>query len=188
MANQSNALVERLISIFDDVLAEEGWESSFLLRVSKKRLLKAREHLVKEREMQKHLSPSLDGRASLPLEAGQVKVYISLYQAGGHNLVLWEQMLKVLGSCSLGRPIYYDESALRAMISARPDAKKEAYVEVVISSDFIIDMSQAKQPKDINGIPLITLKSGAITASAIRRFVHANKTEYIWINGRLVLA
>ena len=101
MSDDKNQLISQLIDIFDDLLKEAGWDSSFLLKVSKKRLLKAKEQL----EQIKAQESSADNAEKTIRQSGvsqdQMVVFVSLYQAGGHNINLWEQMLKVLSSCSL---------------------------------------------------------------------------------------
>lgn len=182
----SKNLIEQLIKIFDDLLVETGWESSFLLKVSKKRLLKAREKLETLRAEQSQLESQEEMSYSKPLDENQVSIFISLYQAGGHNLSLWEQMMKVLSSCSLGRPIYASEEEVRAAIAQRSDLQREAYVEVIIDKNFIMDLAEEKRPKDHLGASLLVLKSNAINIESVRVFVHANKIRYRLLNGKLV--
>jgi Dot/Icm secretion system protein IcmQ len=184
--SSSKNLIEQLIKIFDDLLIEAGWESSFLLKVSKKRLLKARGKLEALREEQSDIETQEDMVYSQPLNENQISVFISLYQAGGHNLSLWEQMMKLLSSCSLGRPIYADENEVRKAIAQRSDLQREAYVEVVVDKNFIMDLPEEKRPKDHLGASLLVLKANAINIASVRVFVHANKIRYRLLNGKLV--
>lgn len=176
-------LIEKLIGIFDDILSESGWESSFLLKVARKRLVKARKSL--EDVKQERLVEG--GAVEENISDDSMIVYVSLYQVGGHNLILWEQMLKVLSSCSLGRPIYASEAEVIAAVGARPDLKKEAYAEVVIPKNSVLTLSSDKAAIDANGAKLLTLRHEAISVLGMRRFVHANNLVYKFIDGKLTL-
>ena len=184
MVNKTDEeLVNKLIKIFDDLLAEKGWDGSFLLKVAQKRLLKARASLNDVKD-----SHALVSKNSLlkDLSADETVVYISLHQAGGSNLVLWEQMLKVISACSLGRPIYEDEASVVKAVISRPDIKKEAYVEVVVDKSGVLSIDEDKRPVDHNGVKLLTLQQGAVSTFGIRRFVYANKLTYRFVDGKLV--
>ncbi len=187
MSDDKNQLISQLIDIFDDLLKEAGWDSSFLLKVSKKRLLKAKEQL----EQIKAQESSADNAEKTIRQSGvsqdQMVVFVSLYQAGGHNINLWEQMLKVLSSCSLGRPIYANEADVRAMIEQRPDLQKEAYVEVIVNQSALVELPQSKVPKDGLGASLLVLKPNSINMDCVRMFTHANQMQYHFLSGKLIL-
>ena len=70
--------------------------------------------------------------------------------------------MKLLSSCSLGRPIYADENEVRKAIAQRSDLQREAYVEVVVDKNFIMDLPEEKRPKDHLGASLLVLKANAI--------------------------
>jgi Dot/Icm secretion system protein IcmQ len=184
MSNKTDEeLVNKLIKIFDDLLEEKGWDGSFLLKVAQKRLLKARSSLHDVKACHALVS---NNSLVQKLSDNQAVVYVSLHQAGGSNLVLWEQMLKVISACSLGRPIYQDEDSVIKAIMSRPDIKKEAYVEVVIDKSGILNIDEEKRPVDHNGVKLLTLQQGAVNVFGIRRFVYANKLAYKFIDGKLI--
>ena len=182
--DSKDKLVGELIQVFDDVLQEDGWDSSFLLQVAQKRLLKAREKLDKVRRE----SSVKSGARHDALPEDQMLVYVSLYQALGGNLNIWEQMLKVLASCSLGRPIYASEDIVRQAIESRPDLMKEAYVEVMIPKSGILILQDDKALKDVNGNDLLSLHPGVVNPLGVKRFVHANNLEYKFVNGKLLLS
>jgi Dot/Icm secretion system protein IcmQ len=176
--------IAKLIKIFDDLLEEDGWGSSFLLKVAQKRLLKARASL---QEMKDFCVDESSKSVQALLTGDQMLVYVSLHQASGSNLVMWEQMLKVLSACSLGRPIYSCEEDAKKAVDSRPDVKKEAYVEVVVDKSAVLSISEDKVPRDHNGVKLLTLHQGAINTKGVRRFVYANKISYKFIDGKLIV-
>ena len=179
--SSENQLIGQFIKIFDELLSEKGWEDSFLLKVSYKRLSRAREQL-KDLESRHSSQSALEDDTIIQISGEQQVLFVSLYQAGGHNLALWEQMLKVISACSLGRPIYSHEAEVRAAIDQRPDLQREAYVEVVIDRAMIIDLAGDRSPKDFLGAQLHVLKPGALKIDSIRRFVHANEGVYRFPN------
>ena len=186
MTEKSNSsFTDKLIKVFDDLLEEDGWDSSFLLQVSKKRLVKARDALLGS--LQQQQSESKEHVEVAELSSEQILVYVSLYHYGGSSLFFWESMLKVLSSCSLGRPIYSKEEDVRRAIDSRADLKKEGYVELVILKSDLLSLPKEKASCDANGVDLLLVKPDAIDASSVRFFVHSNKDKYLWQRGKLVI-
>ncbi|GAG15177.1 unnamed protein product, partial [marine sediment metagenome] len=117
--------------------------------------------------------------------AGYIKVYISLYQAQGSNLAIWQNMLKSLAQYSVTRPVYADEAHIRELVRSKPDPDKQAYAVVAIKEDDIMHLT--KPAVDQFGHELLTLKEGAVQLDNIIEFVHANQKHYLFRNNILIL-
>ncbi len=173
----------KLISILDELLNSDDWESSLLLRTAKK-------HLNALKDEAKQIADSLDGReereqVDCSLKEGHIKVYVSLYQTEGARLKIWHDMLKSLSEYSTSRPVYKDEEQVRTAIRSKPDMQRHAYAVVIISESGIIHFE--KPAVDRLGQELLTLKDSVIETKNIIEFIHANEKRYKFRNDTLVL-
>lgn len=180
----SNEIVKEL----EKLLSTGDWEKSLFLRTMAKRIGNIRDdaqELVEDlMEEEDENSPAND-KNSYAARGGYTKVYISLYQADGGNLQVWQNMLKSLAKYSINRPIYANEEHVKAMIRSKSDAIRHAYVIIAIKADSIIK-SEFQQTDNL-GHPLLTLKEHSIETDNIISFVHANKKVYVFHENKLIL-
>lgn len=176
----------KLVSLLDELLKDDDWESSLLLRTTKK-------HLVALRDEAKQIVDKLSGGADLEanlqvsssLEKDHIKIYISLYQSEGSNIKAWQRMLKSLANYSISRPVYNDEEQVREMIRSKPEIQRHAYAIVAIPQNGIIHLE--KPTVDKFNHELLTLKEGAVQLKNIIEFVHANEKRYVFRDDKLIL-
>lgn len=173
----------KLISILDELLNNNDWESSLLLRTAKKHLNALKDEAKQITDSFKISEQHEDVVSSL--KEGHIKVYISLYQTEGTKLKIWHDMLKSLSEHSVSRPVYKDEEQVRTAIRSKPDMQRHAYVVVAIPENGIIHFE--KPAVDRLGQELLTLKDGVIETRNIIEFVHANEKRYKFRNDMLVL-
>lgn len=179
----------KAIGLLDKLLERPGWESSRLLTASQKRLQKIRDGLQASYDKFEQKAVADQGKAAAASDAtfddkpGMTRIYISLYQTDGARKRNWEQLLRSLTNCSVGRPIYFDEQHARQFIQSRPNLEREGYACVYIKEGDVLQT--AAQPKDKNGHPLAYLQPQALQRARLVQFVHANSHRYKIVDGKL---
>lgn len=186
-------LNQKIVKTLDDLLASGDWDTSLFLKVAGKQLHRLRdkaESLVEEgQSFEKNTKHSTQSEhyQKPPLQEGEVELFISLYQAQGANLQKWEEALRTLGSSSVGRPVYSEESHAEQAINARGNPLQEGYAVVYVKQNNIIKLPQARETSDRFGHVLMSLTGHAVQLENIHEFVHANKKRYSFREGKLSL-
>ncbi len=124
------------------------------------------------------LSPEAPKAISQARE-GMTLVYVSLYQADGLNLRKWATLLDSITKLSIGRPVYLKQSAIEAVIRAKPEPRRDAYVAIYVNDDDIIEPLGGIHPKDRMGNQLLTIREGKVLANNISHFVHNTGSQII---------
>lgn len=166
-------LCQSVIATIDQVLSADDWDSSLFLHNTLKPL-----HQLRDQAQQ--LLDAMSGEKALgyvekPLAQNAVKLYISLYQANGHDLKQWAAQLASLASYMIGRPVYATEADVTQIIRAKVSQLSEAYVVVGVDREKIIADNQSRARKDRLGHVLITLLPHAVSSDQIVEFVHQGK-------------
>lgn len=177
------ALAQRVIDGVDKVLSEVADDDSLFIRNTTKPLRELKSHAetvlaqVGDFEaIQQDTGPTLS--------ADMVPVYVLLFQAQGHDVAKWAQLLRSLGQYTLGRPIYQTEEDVRRVIRLRLSDDKEAYVKVAVPQSILSSSDSLSTRKDRYGNALLSLPVGAIRPDNILEFVHG-KQRYHFIRGQL---
>lgn len=167
-------LCESIIQAADQVLSADNWDDSLFLRSTLKPLKKIREQAL---ELQKILGQSDNAMVpgKIDVNESSVQLYVSLYQANGHDLNQWAAQLASLSSYMVGRPIYQNESEAIQNIRSKISQLSESYVVVIVPKQKMIQDHQAKTRKDRLGNALISLLPDAMTQHKIIEFVHNEK-------------
>lgn len=191
-ANQSSQLNQKVVELLDKLLSKPGWESTLLLRATYNKIKKMRDRVDQIGSSSasavyggQESNPSAKER--FPDKPGFVRLYISLYQADGSDKAKWQNVLRALSTCSMGRPIYGAEEHVRNYIAKRPRKEREGYACVYVREDKILRTSSARSAQDGTGSPLVTLTVDALQKVEVVEFIHANATRYRLESGRLVL-
>ncbi len=175
-----------LVTILDELLDSNDWDTSLLLRTTKKHLVALREEAKQIADkLNDNVDAKLDQQVKTALKPDYIKIYISIYQAEGANLQAWQKMLKALANYSITRPVYENEERVREVIRAKPDMQRHAYAVVAIPQNSIIHLE--KPSLDQFSHELLALKEGAVQLQNIIEFVHANAKRYVFRNDTLVL-
>lgn len=183
--NSYIAANEKLIQILDELLSVGDWQASLFLKTAAKQFMELRlqaQQLLAE--VQRVTSIQHQERAHA-FEDARV-VYISVYQAEGHDLHKWHQTLKSLTDYSLSRPVYQEEEHIRAMIRAKEQVQREGYVQVLVQQQDIVALPSDKKSYDRFGNELLTLKAGVVKPEHIVEFVHGEQ-RYQFQQDALVL-
>lgn len=178
-------LCDAIIAAVDHVLAGGDWDDSLFLRNTIKPLKKIRDHAV---ELRQSFDTVNGVKKMVPPEAGEncVKLYVSLYQANGHDMKKWADQLSSLGRYMIGRPIYQKEHHVVQAVRKKLSQTSEAYVVAAVDQSKIISAEHSKLRTDKLGNELVTLAPDAISASNILEFVHQSK-RYCYCDHRLVV-
>ena len=178
---------QKLIEQIDKLLKTGDWEKSLFLKAYKKKFLAIREQAQSVlNEIEKLQESSGNSSHRLMEKPGYRKVYISLYQAQGKNLQQWEQLLLGLSKHSINRPVYAEESHVKALIKNKSDPSHEAYAVVLIDEKSIIKAYTGRKVTDRLGNELLTIKENVIKVEHIIEFIHDQK-HYHFADGRLQL-
>lgn len=176
-------LAHQVITTVDKVLSYAGDEDSLFVRNTTRPLRELREHAqaVLARVDTFEASQQVVGPS---LGADNVPVYVLLFQAQGHDMQKWAQLLRSLGQYTLGRPIYQAEEDVRRVIRLRLSDDKEAYVKVAVPQSALSSSEALSTRKDRYGNALLSLPVGVIRPENILEFVHG-KHHYHFIRGQL---
>ncbi|MBN2689032.1 MAG: Dot/Icm secretion system protein IcmQ [Gammaproteobacteria bacterium] len=179
---------EKLIKIFENLLNDADWDSTLLLRTSKKKIVALKEEAE---DLARRLRQKIEGDPDTVRDHGEtpkgwLKVYVSLYQSQGGNMTLWQEMLKSLDRYAVTRPIYKQEEDVQASIRAKPEIEKHAYAVVMVKQDDILNFDNPSA--DRTGYELFSLKEHSIKQENIVKFIHANRKTYKLHKGFLVPA
>ena len=172
-------LCNAIIAAVDGVLNASDWDSSLFLRNTIKPLKKIRDHALELRQ-----ALGGDGSLAAPqknattLAKNCVKLYVSLYQANGHDLKKWANQLNSIASHMTGRPVYQGEAEVKKIIRAKYAQISEAYAVVSVDQSNIISNEHATPRKDRFDSILVSLVPGAVVRDNILEFVHQGKRYY----------
>ena len=171
------ALCAAIIAASDQLLKADDWDSSLFLRNTLNPIKKIHDYAL---ELQAELAGSNPAThiASLPLNNDQIKLYVSLYQANGHDLKAWALQLASITNHMIGRPIHESEENAISAIRHKLSQVSEAYAMVFVDKSKIIGEDQMRPRKDRFGNTLINLLPNALTSENVREFVHLQKRYY----------
>lgn len=115
----------------------------------------------------------------------EVKVYVSLYQADGHDKQKWEAQLASIETYLVGRPIYQYEADIRRVIRQKLVGTTEAYAVLVVPKHHIVANDISAKKTDRHGFALVTIEASEIRPEHVLEFVHGSK-RYHLIDGHLI--
>ena len=114
------------------------------------------------------------------LKEDEVKVYISLYQAEGHDMKKWELQLRSIESYTTGRPVYKNEDDVRKTIRQKVVQTSEAYAIAVVAKSKILANEFTAKKLDRSGHELLVIEALAIKPKDVIEFVHLNKRYHFY--------
>lgn len=166
-----------IVQAVDGALTDGHWQQGLFFRTIGEKLKKTRE-LFHEHAMLWHAHvQTKEEVASKQAPTGAIMhtVYVSLYQAGGHNIKNWQYMLGHLAEHTMGRPAYTEREHVEQFVRSRPVPSNEAYVVAdVLEKDILSGMGRGPEKKDAEGRPMLSLNKGAIALENVHEFVHSS--------------
>ena len=185
---EAETYCQTVIATVDDILSAGDWQSSLFLRNLIKPVLKAQAEAQNYLGQGDEPSTQPEKRLEDGLGEDQQFLYVSLFQARGHDVRLWEKQVKCLNRYIVGRPIYANEDNVKKVIRLKENSANEAYVVLAVDKKFIQKPNAFEvDRKDRYGNNLETLKPGVITEANIFELVH-DGIRYRYQGGRLIKA
>ncbi len=170
-------LSQDIVATVERMLAAGDWQTSQFMRNLAEPL---RELMTKAQDTAAQLQRARQAQAHpvTALQPDECHVYISLYQAEGHDLKKWEAQLRSIDAYLVGRPIYKHEEEIRSMIRQKLVGVSEAYAVAVVPKRAIMDNSFTAKKTDRLGFELLTVEPTALGPDNVIAFVHLNKRYY----------
>lgn len=178
-------LTSAIITTVDNMLAAGDWDSSLFLRNTIKPLRELREQAL-HAQSELLRGQGLEEIGERSLEENEIKVYVSLYQAEGHDMQKWEGQIRSIHAYMAGRPIYKSEEEVKTVIRQKLLQISEAYAVAVIDKSKILANEFSMKKVDRQGFELMTIELGALSFANVIEFVHLGR-RYSFYNQRLVL-
>ena len=177
-------LCQEIVNLVDRVLSIEGWEASLFLRNLMKPLIEAKEQAQDLLDQTGSVTSIQD--TVMLLEADEQLLYMTLYQAQGHDLQAWAMQLRSIKHTMLGRPIYETEAAVEAKIRTKLDQSCDGYVVLRVKRASIIELTEGvrQSGSDIDHA-IVMLEQGCLSVDNIVKFVYMKKT-YELKQGKLI--
>lgn len=170
--------------ILEEGIAAGPWQANLFLKGIKKKLEELRDDFVTRVGLEQHHEQlAKDLLAANSIE--HTEVYIALYQSQGDNINKWQEVVFSLENYTMGRPIYYNETDVRAAIRLNDRNLNHAYAVVKVHSDAILNDTAEQVRTDREGRKLVSLRASAIQLKNIIRLVHATG-EYKVVRNFLV--
>lgn len=182
---QALELTRAIIVAIDNIIGAENWDDSLFLRTTIKPLRELRKEVVETRDSLME-EQGLVEIVEYQLADDEVKVYVSLYQADGHNLKKWEAQLASIDCYMAGRPIYKNETDIKKTIRQKLLQMSEAYAVVVVKKEQLLSQDFEQTKTDRYGHELLTIESGAVSAEKVMGFSHGGR-DYFYHKQRLIL-
>lgn len=176
---------EKILTILDDLLREDDWQSSNFLRTINKKVQEIRDSVALHYQDLTAVKENTHTQAIQNVNELQ-KIFISLYASDGSLTSNWEWILANLPRQIVSRSIYANEIDVKALIKTKPNPVNEAYVSCMVPKEMIIEQPQEKIAFDKLGKPLMVLRDRALLLNNIIEFVHISGV-YKFSEGKLVL-
>jgi len=191
---RSESWEEKVRSLQDKVqklLESPFWQKSFILKKQQTDMQKALDEVAVETKTLAYSSVLAEDhvkahKSKQDLLQNECNVYVVLHQTAGQNMELWQRALHAIESCGFGRPIYEKEEYARRLVSANGAKDTDAYVEITVKNDDVIH-GQEESMLDKLEQPMVTTRPGRVKSDKIKKFVHHNDINYVFINGKLHL-
>lgn len=176
-----------------NVLNDTFWEKSFLLKHKKKKIQEALQELEDSMTLLEDNVVNVDNviakkRKTQAIPEGDVLVYITLYQASGKDLMMWQITCNAISTCGFGRPIYLEEKDAKQLITSKGEKVSDGYVTAHVPQQAIInlDKDETEMFDSLNN-KIIHIKPGYLSPEKIVNFIHYNHDKYFFIDGKLLL-
>ncbi len=176
---------KRIIASIDKIIAAGDWQASLFLRNVLKPLLEIQQDAKRILQNLTQAAPTVEA-VKQEIQTHQQLIYISLYNAKGHDLASWVPQLKSIDSYVVGRPVYLQEANVKKAVRLKAQQTNEAYIVMLVDKNALQTPNAFEvDRKDRYGNSLESLKVGAVDASHIVEFVH-DGVHYTFEQDKLV--
>lgn len=188
------SFTSQAITKLKNLLNNPFWEKSFLLKHKKKKVEESVQRFEESMSDLEDRVANVDNivekkRKSHIIPEGDVLVYVTLYQASGKDLMMWQITCNAISTCGFGRPIYLDEEKARQWVKSKGAGNTDGYAVVHVPEVSLITKDKGESLMyDSLENQVVHIKPGNLSAERIVKFVHYNQDSYYFIDGKLVLA
>lgn len=169
------------------------WEKSFLLKHKKKKIEESVEHFEETMSDLEDRVVNVDNivekkKKSYVIPDSDVMVYVTLYQASGKDLMMWQITCNAISTCGFGRPIYLEEEKATQWVKSKGAGNTDGYAVVHVPEESLItkDKDESLMYDSLEN-QVVHIKPGNLSPDRIVKFVHYNQDSYVFIDGKLVL-
>lgn len=169
------------------------WEKSFLLKHKKKKVEESVKHFEETMTDLEDRVVNVDNivekkKKAYVIPEGDVMVYVTLYQASGKDLMMWQITCNAISTCGFGRPIYLEEEKARQWVKSKGAGNTDGYAVVHVPEKSLItkDKDESLMYDSLEN-QVVHIKPDNLSPDRIVKFVHYNQDSYFFIDGKLVL-
>lgn len=175
--------------IFTQILANENWQSTPLLKLYHGKLSQLVEEFATSanilgNNLQVEENKPEEDRAAFFKSKNMQLVYIYLYTSDGKSLEAWARLVHNLPRNYISRAIYEDEYDAQSAALITPVLFNAGYAAVWVDKNLINAPNEGEELKDKLGKPLLSLKDKAVNLQNLEYFWN-NFMIYNWNNGAL---
>ncbi len=172
-----------VIDALDNALKKDLWSKSPILTSYKKKLKALRDKFYEQLGIAGYLNKvTHHTKETAEDRAGQLKIYLSLYNVDGLNLEKWVAIINGVTNAIVTRPIYRAEDDVQALIRSKQDNDKEGYIIVYINNGDLLAPQEGSTSVDSFGNELILIKDSCIKFENIIEFVHLSEHYVLKFN------
>lgn len=176
-----------VMDALEEAIQKGPWEKSAFLKATRERLnqlkvffdenLKLSHGYMMSHATFKHIKGDIN-------RAGQLKVYVSLYNTEGSNMEKWSKIIQDLAGKVVTRAVYRIEEDIRSYMKIRPNQMNEAYIILYINPTELVNNGEETM-HDKDGREIVLLRDGAIQMENVDKFIHMGQSYALKYN-RLV--
>ena len=178
-----------LLHEFDKILSSPTWDNSIFLGSYKNKLQGLRDYFQDVLNLHDGYLTQFtikSAKVDDTKHIGQIKVYISIYNADGDDLDKWVRLIINLVNKVITRPVYRVEDDVSSLIRNKDKPKNEGYLVVYVNNSDLLTPPDNNAPLDKLGHELLLLKDNSIRLNNIIKFVHADHAYELKYN-KLIL-
>lgn len=162
-------LSRQLLSVLDELLRYDDWESSpFINQLLKPTRAKRLELIAFISENSGKVSKKVWQHPVCP--PGSTEAYILLYQTAGENMRGWESQVCDLHRMAISRPLYAKQEEVERCIHFRGNQLTDAYALLHLPEDFL--QATGSESKDKFGQELLQFRKTNLSADFIKAFYY----------------
>lgn len=184
----------KAIAKIKTLLSNPFWDKSFLLKHKKKKVEESVKSFEESMSDLEDRVVNVDNivekkKKSHIIPEGDKLVYVTLYQASGKDLMMWQITCNAISTCGFGRPIYLEEEKARQWVKSKGAGNTDGYAIVHVPEASLItkDKDESLMYDSLEN-QVVHIKPGNLSADRIVKFVHYNQDSYYFIDGKLVLS
>ncbi|OGT69314.1 MAG: hypothetical protein A3H43_05590 [Gammaproteobacteria bacterium RIFCSPLOWO2_02_FULL_42_9] len=180
-------IVQEAVDV-EDVLRKQ-YKVGVRFNIIRHQLANLKESIARVLHPDNNAMPVVEQRFAGQVADDERLVYVYLFNTQGGVLKTWQNLLskRSLIEHSFNRPIYESKEQIDAAMSLRSMSAQHAYITIIVKKDDISRTYNGNELKDVQGLPIVRLRQGALKMGNIINFTHMGKEYRISPEGQLLL-